>query len=186
MALFFTADTHFGHRNLTQAGKFPAKARPFATVEEHDDHLVRQWNRVVGPSDTVFHLGDIAWGRKVTKYDILSRLNGKIHLIRGNHDQDFPEHMARASSTLGVRSVHDLLTIKHQGRKIVLCHYPLASWDSGSHGSIHLHGHSHGKLPADGLNRQDVGVDVWDWAPVSIDTLFSLFFRFSPSQTRER
>lgn len=88
MSLFFTADTHFGHTNLTRAGNAPDKARPFDTVEEHDERLVKQWNTVVGPRDTVYHLGDVCWGTRKDRYAILGRLNGKIHLIRGNHDRD--------------------------------------------------------------------------------------------------
>ena len=58
---FFTADTHFGHANIL---KHEAASRPFASIEEHDEQLVQNWNAVVGPKDTVWHLGDLGWGRK--------------------------------------------------------------------------------------------------------------------------
>lgn len=67
------------------------------------------------------------------------------------------------------------MTIKHDGRKIVLCHYPLESWDSCLYGSIHLHGHCHHNLPPDPDKlRQDVGVDGWDWSPVSAAAILHL------------
>jgi len=174
MSLFFTADTHFGHKNLTQAGRTPEKARPFADVEEHDEHLVKCWNTVVGPKDTVYHLGDVCWGNSKGQIDLLQRLNGKIHLIRGNHDRDIrgfgPNPVESRFS-----SVQDLVTVKHNGRKIILCHYPLMEWDSSFHGSIHLHGHCHHNLPPDPDKlRQDVGVDGWDWTPVSVQAIFAI------------
>ncbi len=188
MSLFFTADTHFGHTNLTRAGRTPEKARPFDTVEEHDDYLVRQWNAVVRPHDTVYHLGDVCWGRGgVEKFKILERLNGNIHLIRGNHDRDIKGHgnLHRCRWILGqdvvnrpgdrFETIQDLFTLKHNGRKIVLCHYPLTEWDSSFHGSIHLHGHCHHNLPQDPDRlRQDIGVDGWDWTPVSVEAVFTL------------
>ena len=57
--IFFTADTHFGHANIIKYCH-----RPFATVEEMDDALVRNWNAVVSPDATVFHLGDFALDSK--------------------------------------------------------------------------------------------------------------------------
>ncbi len=177
MSIFFTADTHFGHLNLTKAAKKPKPTgiRPFANVEEHDETLVKRWNAQVQPNDTVYHLGDVCWGssKARNKFEILQRLNGKIHLIRGNHDQDIK---ATDMGMMGrFETIRDLATIKHNGRKIVLCHYPLTAWDSSSRGSMHLHGHCHGDLAPDPDRlRYDVGVDVWDFAPVHVEAVFAL------------
>jgi len=172
--VFLTADTHFGHINLTQAGKTPSKARPFQDAAEMEEELVRRWNSVVGPRDSVYHLGDVVWGRgrNLERYDVLNRLNGKIHLIRGNHDRDIWQYQHR---TPRFESIQDLVTIKYCKRKVVLCHYPLESWDCSLHGSAHFHGHTHGSLPPD-LNRlrQDVGVDCWDFTPVHIEALLTI------------
>ena len=48
--LFFTSDTHFHHANIIRFCN-----RPFRDVEEMDEILIRNWNEVVGPEDTVFH-----------------------------------------------------------------------------------------------------------------------------------
>lgn len=79
--IFVIADTHFGHKRITE---FEAAARPFASVEEHDKELVSRWNAVVGPKDTVWHLGDVFFGKE--GHWILAGLNGVKKLVLGNHD----------------------------------------------------------------------------------------------------
>lgn len=74
--LFFTADTHFGSERTLNLSK-----RPFASVEEMDNEMIKNWNRVVGPDDNVFHLGDFG------NLDVISELNGNIHLCAGNYER---------------------------------------------------------------------------------------------------
>lgn len=78
---FFTSDTHFNHANIIRFCN-----RPFNDVEQMNETLIANWNRVVQPEDTVFHLGDFCLGGSVEWTKILNRLNGKIYLILGNHD----------------------------------------------------------------------------------------------------
>lgn len=78
--LFLISDNHFGAADV-----IPIFHRPFEDVEEMDDEMIRRWNKVVRPGDTIISLGDFAWGPEDTgKY--LAMLNGKKILIRGNHD----------------------------------------------------------------------------------------------------
>ena len=79
--LFFTADTHFNHTNILKFCN-----RPFNSVEQMNETLIDNWNRVVGKDDTVFHLGDFCLGGAAEWTKLLDRLNGKIYLILGNHD----------------------------------------------------------------------------------------------------
>lgn len=160
MSLFFTADTHFGDHRTINIHK-----RPFASVAEMDEALISRWNAVVLPTDTVWHLGDVARrGRDATV--LLSRLAGIKHLLRGNNDD------ADTAAAIGWASVGDYAEIEVDGRKIVLGHYPFRSWNQQHKGAINLHGHSHGRLKA--LPRQfDVGVDVHGFAPVSLGGLLS-------------
>ena len=82
---FIISDTHFGHGNaLTFKRADGSPLRDFASVEEMDEHMIENWNRVVKPNDKVIHLGDIVINRKFLK--TLERLNGKKKLIMGNHD----------------------------------------------------------------------------------------------------
>jgi calcineurin-like phosphoesterase family protein len=160
MARFFTSDTHFGdHRTLN------IHKRPFASVAEMDEALIRGWNAAVGEGDEVWHLGDFA--RKLADVPaLLARLNGRKHLIRGNND---PEGIGDAS---GWESVADYREIEEDGHILVLCHYPFRSWNGQHRRSINLHGHSHGKLKP--MPRQyDLGVDARAFRPVALDELLA-------------
>ena len=79
--LFFTGDTHFGHRAVIKYGK-----RPFADVDEMDAEMIRRWNVVVPPNGEVYHLGDVSFRKNAATLAILKRLNGRKHLLEGNHD----------------------------------------------------------------------------------------------------
>lgn len=79
---FFTSDTHFGHANIIRLCN-----RPFQNVEEMNEVLIENWNKVVSKDDTVFHLGDFAFGGSSVWNSIIPRLNGHINLIIGNHDR---------------------------------------------------------------------------------------------------
>lgn len=82
---FFIGDTHFGHANiLTFKDNDGNPLRPFASVEEMDEHMIEKWNEVVRPQDVIYHMGDIAMNRKHLVY--LERCNGRKKLVRGNHD----------------------------------------------------------------------------------------------------
>lgn len=80
---FFIGDTHFGHKNII---KFEATKgfRPFDTIEEHNEEIIKRWNSVVKNHDTVWHLGDVAFGKE--SLELVKRLNGQKRLIAGNHD----------------------------------------------------------------------------------------------------
>jgi len=83
MTTFFIGDTHFGHKNIINfEGVKPF--RQFTSIEEHDEELVRRWNSVVRAGDTVWHLGDFAFGSK--NIAVAGRLNGRKKLVLGNHD----------------------------------------------------------------------------------------------------
>lgn len=84
------SDTHFGHENiLTFKDSAGNPQRHFSSVEEMDETMVDNWNRVVQPGDYVYHLGDVFFGSKERFLNNWSRLKGKKRLIVGNHD-DIP------------------------------------------------------------------------------------------------
>jgi len=151
MSTFFTADNHFGHDNIRVYCN-----RPFDTVEEMDAEMVIRWNSVVGPRDNIYILGDFAWG---DAGPYLKQLNGRKILIMGNHDEGPLDDF-----TL----VYDLLDIKLDKQRLVLCHYKIQVWNRWGNGAWHLYGHSHGtqeEMP--NVASCDVGVDVWDFFPVA-------------------
>jgi calcineurin-like phosphoesterase family protein len=160
MAVFFTADTHFGH-----AGARALYRRPFASVAEMDAALLANWNAAVGPADEVWHLGDFALHRKPAEMEaLLSRLHGRKHLVAGNNDG------AATRALPGWASVQPYAEIELEGRGLVLCHYAFRTWRNMGRGWLNLHGHSHGRLQP--LPRQfDVGVDAQGFRPVRLAEL---------------
>lgn len=159
MAAFFTADTHFGHQNILRYC-----SRPFRDLNHMHEALIANWNAVVQPSDTVYHLGDFGFGPAVRL--ARPRLNGIIHLVLGNHDKVTLEDASLFKSISPLK----LIDIDHQ--KIVLCHYAMRTWQFQSKGAWQLYGHSHGNLADDpNLLSLDIGVDCWGYRPVSISQI---------------
>jgi calcineurin-like phosphoesterase family protein len=160
MKTWITADTHFGHNNIIKYCD-----RPFFSVWDMDETLIRNWNRIVASNDVVYHLGDFSLKKSVDEY--LSQLNGQIKLVPGGHDY-WIRHVDLEEYKGKVEILPLYKTISVLRKKVVLCHYPMLSWDSSFHGSIHLHGHTHGKLPDLG-RRADVGVDCNNFDPFDLE-----------------
>lgn len=168
MAIFITSDTHFFHKNIL---KYQADERPFETIEEMNEAIVQRWNSEVGPEDTVYHLGDVAFANPMKALPLLKRLNGKIHLIEGNHDKGLLRNSELRACFESVASYRE---IKHDGVKIILCHYPIYSWNMIHHGALHFYGHTHGAIPHvwEGYSM-DVGLDTNMCFPYNLSELVS-------------
>ena len=164
--IWFTADTHFGHANIIRY-----TGRPFSSADEMDEALIHRWNDRVKPGDHVYHLGDVGLCSTERLAGILDRLKGQIHWIQGNHDKTAWALQDRFASVSPLKEIK-VQDPSQPGKKrlVVLCHYALRVWNKSHHGSWHLYGHSHGELPElpDRLCL-DVGVDCWDFAPVSLE-----------------
>lgn len=156
MTIHFTADVHLFHLKL-------ANKRGYDTCEDMHLDIKKKWNRKVKPNDSVYILGDLSFGRVDPTIEVLDGFNGHLHLIVGNHDED---KMIRSLLLTGIiESVeHYKLFIFIRDAKlkqhIALSHFPFMTWDRASHGSWHLHGHSHGSLQAPETTRMDVGMDT--------------------------
>ena len=175
--IFLSSDSHFGHTNVIKYCN-----RPFSSTEEMNETMVERWNEVVSKEDLIYYLGDFSLRFKyVKKY--LPRLNGKKILIYGNHDSCWkksPESKwYKAYLEEGFLELHKQLTIEYQNYRIKLSHMPYADDPSERY---HSHrpsrededflfcGHVHEKWKIK-ENQINVGVDVWDFFPVSIDQL---------------
>lgn len=166
MTVWFTSDTHFGHDNIIGFCK-----RPWVNSIEMDADMIKIWNKVVGPDDEVWHLGDFSFHRNDWRNDaaIREQLNGKIHIIAGNHDN------YGYLKKCGFASVHDGIVNKHftleqRHCPMVLAHYPLREWDGFYYNTYHLYGHVHNTLPGYGRSM-DVGVDTNNFMPYSLEQI---------------
>jgi calcineurin-like phosphoesterase family protein len=173
MTTWFTADTHFGHANVIRYCE-----RPFITIQEMDEALIENWNHVIRSDDTIYHLGDFTLSGQEEAIYYFSRLNGMISLIPGGHDKRLiRKGEYRSKSGYPVNILPPVYTIKlsipdhEQLKLVVLSHYAMRVWDRSNYGSWHLYGHSHGTLPSL-KNSLDVGVDCWDYKPITIETIY--------------
>jgi calcineurin-like phosphoesterase family protein len=140
-----------------------------------DFYLIKNWNDRVHGNDAVYFLGDLSFHSVGKTIEIVKRLNGKKYWIVGNHDQKLKKNTELVSLFEWVKDIETIYIQDpeaHKGRyKVVLSHYPMLSWDGSSHGSIHLHGHSHGTCQHPSKFAIDVGVDCFKYAPVSFDEI---------------
>lgn len=184
MKIFFTSDLHIGHVNVIRFDN-----RPFKTVEEMDEELIARWNKKVGPDDVVYVLGDLIWKtRNGDAVDILKRLNGRIVLIKGNHDVFIRKPEARKLLSR-VKEYEDIYVTLEDGtsRRCILSHYFIPMYDGHFRGAIHLHGHSHNtdesvleEEIAYDLNQRgfkneiyNVGCMYWHYEPVTLDEILA-------------
>lgn len=172
--IFFTSDTHFGHSKIIDYCK-----RPFSSIEEHDKTLIQNWNNVVGQDDTVFHLGDFAYGNSQFVSNIIKQLNGNIILIKGNHDL---RNMNPTLYNMFSDAVYQARILIDK-QTVYLNHFPFLCFEHGDinlykdNYSIQLFGHVHsGPLTSsEDVNRlnilfptqYDVGVDNNNFTPIS-------------------
>lgn len=164
---FFTADTHFFHKDLLGMSDFAP--RPFASVEEMNQTIIDHWNAVVAPDDTVYHLGDIALyfirperAAEEAVFDVLSQLNGHLVLIKGNHDnRALFKYLENHNTSFGGRpkfEFHDVGTIiKVNHRQYYLTHYPMMMGIVKQ--IINLHGHIH-HYAVGAKENLNVGIDT--------------------------
>lgn len=164
----WSSDHHFGHRALLDERM--AARRPFASIEENDETLIANWNAVVRPEDTVWHLGDFCY-RCSEEYarSIFARLKGKRRfLVLGNHD--------RISARLPWDGIFDVARVAAPDPAtgatvgLFLFHYACRVWPRMHRGDLHLYGHSHGTLPGTAAST-DVGVDCFGFRPVTLDEI---------------
>lgn len=172
--IWVTSDTHFNHKNILL---FESKVRDFSSVDEMNEVIINNWNKVVQPQDTIYILGDMFMGPLEGIDKIMVRLKGRKILIRGNHDTNPRLEKLK----LYCEEIHDLYTLKHKGSTFVMCHYPIREWAEKEKGSIHLYGHIHGMEHRNGLSQEGncfhVGVDTNNLTPVDLDSIADKFFR---------
>ena len=178
MTTWFTADLHFGHRNIITYCD-----RPFTDVDQMNELLVRNWNETVDPEDTVWVLGDVAMGRIDESLALVTRLAGHKILVAGNHDRCWFGHGERAEEwqqrylDAGFeRIIQGSTHVSIGDTSVLACHFPYTG-DSQAieryvehrpvdEGEWLIHGHVHEQW-ANNARMINVGVDVREYRPMS-------------------
>lgn len=170
---WITSDTHFWHKKIFGKEGFCSSRKHFTSVEEMNETIIENWNSVVGGEDTVYHLGDIAIGKRSETLELIKRLNGTIYFVKGNHDsrRDF-KFYAKESPTVKNHPKFQFIpmgtVVKRKGVQYYLTHFPQRL---GQHrGAIrNLCGHIHEEVASD-ANVLNVGVDSPEIS--ELDSLF--------------
>lgn len=130
---FYIADWHYDHANCIRFDN-----RPYNNISEMNADLINKWNSVVSNEDTVYVLGDMFWCKVEPAIQVLDQLKGNKILIKGNHDRC---HDNKFKSKF--IKITDYLEVDDNGRKVVLCHYPIPCFKNHFYGWYHLYGHVH-------------------------------------------
>ena len=174
---WYIGDTHFGHAKMVNwRGDLGGKYRPFETVGEMNDEIHRMWNLRVKPEDTVYHLGDVAFG--ITQRRSLSNLvglNGKKELILGNHDtyHDSQEEGNVEDLTRHFVRVHGSKEIVIGNLVGIMTHIPIHPQQLEYRYAFNIHGHLH-KVQIDDPRYINVSVENHEYGPVSNDTITAM------------
>lgn len=163
MANWYTADTHFGHENVIQFC-----GRPFRNSGHMDTVLIENLWKRVQPDDDLWIVGDFAFGPKAREDGYVESIFGQLpgarkHLIIGNHDLE-------PTLALPWDSISHLAEVRDgpYNQAHTLCHYPMITWNHARRQALHMFGHVHNNW-AGSRNAVNVGVDQWDFMPVSFD-----------------
>lgn len=160
MKIWFTADTHFGQERTLKMSR-----RPFKDVSEMNTVMIKNWNSLVAPEDTVYHLGDFG------DYEVSKQLNGNIILLFGNYERD---DVKKGEVTFNDLQTKYNFKEVHNSRQLfiqepfdcVLIHEPSNKIPSG----FHLFGHIH-RLQMVRKYGLNVGVDCHEYKPIDVETI---------------
>jgi len=156
--IFVAADLHLDHANIIRYCN-----RPFSTVEEMNDALVRNWNVAVSGEDTVYFLGDLTMGRRGATDYWLTRLQGRITFIKGSHDR---------SKTIPF--LHHAV-VEHGGIAFYLVHKPNSIPHDWEDWAIHGHVHNRNLELYPFINRAqrrvNASIELTGYRPILLDDI---------------
>ncbi len=167
--VFITSDTHFGHNNIIKYEHRDTKLN-INTIEEHDNKLIENWNRVVKSGDLVLILGDFSFHKAVKTSEILTQLNGDKVLIEGNHDCIYLEDKNFDKSLF--KAIYDYKETTYKGVKLVLMHYMLQTFkhkDKDINPYVQLFGHIHSVPYTVPRHSYNVGADINNYTPIRLE-----------------
>lgn len=160
--IWFTSDLHFFHDRVLE---FHSKRKEIfgKDIQSAKEAMITLWNSRVSKNDTVYILGDLAFGGVEDKRELFIRLNGNKVLVLGNHDKvpnklkSYFNHITQIKNLKFKKSVYNFL---HRDLEIIMCHFPMLTWEHKEKGSVMIHGHCHGKVDKINEDSKDLRVDV--------------------------
>ena len=158
--IWIISDTHFNHANIIRYC-----ARPYVSTEEMNKDLIKRWNNIVRPQDTVYHLGDFGMGGKNEITEWRRALNGRVKLIKGNHDG----HSNQWYRDCGFDEVYDRSILIQDF--YILSHAPLSVMPNYPFVNIFGHIHNNGELPDFGKNFYNACVEVNNYTPILFEDI---------------
>lgn len=156
--IFFIADLHLGHQNIISYCN-----RPFESVEQMNEGLIRKWNQEVGQSDTVFFLGDFGFGSNEQIVEWGRRLKGNKTIILGNHDTKSPDVYHEAGFKF--ISKHPILW----NERYILSHEPLNLEEDNPY--FNIHGHIHNNSVYNSNKNFCVSVECINYKPIRYELI---------------
>jgi hypothetical protein len=160
--IWFSSDWHFSHKNIagSKISKWKDGFRTFDSIQEMNDDIINNINSLVKWDDTLYFLGDFAFGDHKRIPEYRNRIACQnIHICIGNHDENYNDGSDISIYSHLFSSVNDTMRLKINGQDYFLSHYSHRIWPSSHRGTIHLYGHSHDSIPDYGKSM-DVGIDV--------------------------
>lgn len=160
--IYFTADLHFGHANILKH----SPNRPYSDtvdIAAHDEWLLDLWKRTVDKRDTVYILGDLTFLKSEEARHLLEKLPGQKFLVEGNHDGSIRAYKNYFKEVYQIKEMRFKTTVApflKEDFNVVMCHYPMVTWNKKPYGAVMLHGHCHGKLDEYNANSMDLRFDV--------------------------
>jgi len=156
---YVVSDLHLGHENIIKYAN-----RPFQSVEEMDEALIRSWNKIISDEDEVWFLGDFSFHDNRTTEQMFRLLRGTKNIVLGNHDKKNARRKLPYWREIGFKGVYSQhVTLNHS---IVLSHHPITV----GVGQLNIHGHIHVPeyLTHDRRNHFCSAVEFLDYKPISI------------------
>ena len=166
MNTWVTSDLHFGHKNIMSFCPV-SRARFRNDVDYMNEQMVKEWNDLIAPEDTVYILGDVAFLPAQKAAEFMMRCNGTKILVEGNHDR---KTLNDPTFRKCFKEVHQYLRLVYDGTVVCMFHYPISEFDQQHRGSVHLHGHLHGGVSGlENFRVLDVGMDATGMIAISMD-----------------
>ena len=185
MRKFTISDLHFGHKNILTYEKI-RKDLFGDSVEKMNEYLIEKWNKTVDPEDHVYYVGDFSFSNNSLTKELISKLNGHIHLIMGNHDfQVSPTKFL----SMGIRSVQMESIIRLSKQVMIkLNHFPYSGDSDSEKGRYEMfrpvkqdgiwlvHGHMHSKGIKIDYEQKSICVsgELWKFTPINLDHILAI------------